>query len=707
MGAFLSAFDDRTRPAPAFAKFLVASGVAGEIVVTHGPDHTTAEAASTLGLPDDSRVLKSLVFMVGDSALLVIARGCDRISLPLLEHHCGASPARLASPAEAEATTGFAPGCIPPLLMPGMPRIPVLMDKQVLLSHAPVYAGAGAHGDHLKIAPCELRRASGAIVARLVDALPPQDTTAQGDERDPMVAAPQAKQPVAAPLLPVVGSPAPPAEASPRGSAAPLPIPAPETPSRPADGEAIAGIASRPSPPAERHYVLSGTQYVEVMTADSHGGSAGVLVGVGGLPDAPVGVSGYTDEPHYADEPHKKVSAAVWTHLADTAISHDEEVEQLEVVRVRRQGRLLAFASVRELGYNTDRDPAEIGTALDSGCSAGDVPKRRPPIGQLIAGRMFSTQVGAEHAAAVLRQVKAGSVVTVRGRVQRNPREADCNTPTTADMVARCLEIRSQPSRPPANRAEARRDGLAGADVVVASKPRPKSKSAAFSSGAPLSSTDTLALPTAQCVDDHKRLLAFCATVDWWCGTSATIGLDCEWRPRRLDAQDAHDAHDAQDETRVAAALPVAVLQLASAEEAFVIDILTLLRTCGGEAMATLSGAVGKLFRCAASTKLGFASKGDTDRLEAALPGCTDAIASLIDVQPLVSEALGLKRKATPGLRHACAALLAVELSKDQQTSDWEARPFTAAQLTYAATDASVLLPLFQAARSRLEQCVV
>ena len=31
-----------------------------------------------------------------------------------------------------------------------------------------------------------------------------------------------------------------------------------------------------------------------------------------------------------------QVSAAVWTHLADTAISHDEEVERLEVVRVRR-----------------------------------------------------------------------------------------------------------------------------------------------------------------------------------------------------------------------------------------------------------------------------------------------------------------------------------------------------------------------------------
>ena len=118
--------------------------------------------------------------------------------------------------------------------------------------------------------------------------------------------------------------------------------------------------------------------------------------------------------------------------------------------------------------------------------------------------------------------------------------------------------------------------------------------------------------------------------------------------------------------------------------------------------MDTLSSAVATLFRCAATTKLGFASKGDTDRLEAALPGCTNGVASLIDVQPLIREALGLNRKATPGLRHACAALLAVDLSKDQQTSDWEARPLTVAQMTYAAADASILIPLYCVARSEL-----
>ena len=114
---------------------------------------------------------------------------------------------------------------------------------------------------------------------------------------------------------------------------------------------------------------------------------------------------------------------------------------------------------------------------------------------------------------------------------------------------------------------------------------------------------------------------------------------------------------------------------------------------------ARLSACCSAVRPCA---KLGFSSRGDVDRLEAALPGCTRGVASLEDVQPTVRAALGLKSSAMPGLRHACAALLAVEISKVEQTSDWEARPLTEAQLVYAATDASILLPLHRAALSRL-----
>ena len=79
--------------------------------------------------------------------------------------------ARFATPAEAEAATGFKPGCIPPLLLPGAPTKFVLMDERVLLLPS-VYAGAGKSGEHLHIAPAELRRAANAMVGKLVDDAP-------------------------------------------------------------------------------------------------------------------------------------------------------------------------------------------------------------------------------------------------------------------------------------------------------------------------------------------------------------------------------------------------------------------------------------------------------------------------------------------------------------------------------------------------------
>ena len=158
----------RQRP---FAAYLTRAGIAGDIIRTKGRDHTTKEAAQSLGLPDDTRVLKSLIFVVGDVPTLVIARGCDRISLQLLQRHCGvSSPARLASPAEAEAATGFRPGCIPPLAS-RMP-VAVLMDERALAASAPVFTGAGVPGEHLRIAPTELLRASSASVAHLVEPAP-------------------------------------------------------------------------------------------------------------------------------------------------------------------------------------------------------------------------------------------------------------------------------------------------------------------------------------------------------------------------------------------------------------------------------------------------------------------------------------------------------------------------------------------------------
>lgn len=115
------------------------------------------------------------------------------------------------------------------------------------------------------------------------------------------------------------------------------------------------------------------------------------------------------------------------------------------------------------------------------------------------------------------------------------------------------------------------------------------------------------------------------------------------------------------------------------------------------ELFSSLRYAVSRLMQCANVIKLGFSSQGDLDRLEQSLPGSTVCSASTIDLQPLARMALGKRSGGCPGLRQACSSMLSVDLDKSEQTSDWEQRPLTTAQLAYAATDAAILPALYKA----------
>ena len=169
-----------------FSTFLARNGVKAEVVTVKGPDHTTKETASTLGLPDDTAVVKSLVFVVDGVTVMVLARGCDRVSVDLLQQHiraassCKEEECRLASHAEAEAATGFRPGCIPPLWPEMRPDTRVVFDESIRSGQTPVvYAGTGVAGDHLRITPEELWRAASALACAscarvVVEESPPQ-----------------------------------------------------------------------------------------------------------------------------------------------------------------------------------------------------------------------------------------------------------------------------------------------------------------------------------------------------------------------------------------------------------------------------------------------------------------------------------------------------------------------------------------------------
>ncbi|WP_324668574.1 YbaK/EbsC family protein [Geochorda subterranea] len=123
---------------------------------------TAREAAAAVGC-EVGRIVKSLVFVAGDEPVVVLASGAHRVDLGRLEAVLGV-PARPASPAQAEAATGFPVGAIPPV---GHARpLRVVMDE-ALLAYPQVWAAAGTAQALFAADPRELRRATRARVAAI------------------------------------------------------------------------------------------------------------------------------------------------------------------------------------------------------------------------------------------------------------------------------------------------------------------------------------------------------------------------------------------------------------------------------------------------------------------------------------------------------------------------------------------------------------
>ncbi|POM73291.1 Putative uclease mut-7 [Phytophthora palmivora] len=208
------------------------------------------------------------------------------------------------------------------------------------------------------------------------------------------------------------------------------------------------------------------------------------------------------------------------------------------------------------------------------------------------------------------------------------------------------------------------------------------------------------------------------------------IGFDSEWKAVHISAN--------PDDTPAKCAL----VQLASREKAFVIDVITLYDH--GNILAPL-------FQSESVMKLGFDTKGDVKALRPFLTGdyATDKVMSvLVDLQAVTrklpslnstsvpsdddsknstnssainSEASGSdtkprkwknKRSKTSendsgakssrlGLTAIAETYLGLPLDKRARMSDWERRPLTQAQLHYAALDAHVLVQLYYKMQAR------
>ncbi len=120
---------------------------------------TVPAAAAALGV-DPAQIIKTLLFLVRDEPLLVIASGTTRVDRrPLADRFgVGKKQIRLADPETVLRVTGYPVGGVPPLGFPA--PIPALLD-QAIRAWTVVYGGGGDDHTLLWIAVDELARVTG------------------------------------------------------------------------------------------------------------------------------------------------------------------------------------------------------------------------------------------------------------------------------------------------------------------------------------------------------------------------------------------------------------------------------------------------------------------------------------------------------------------------------------------------------------------
>ena len=121
---------------------------------------TAEDAARAIGV-GVGQIVKSLVFRSGETTLLVLCSGADRVDEAKLASAAGVPSVRRASANEAKDATGYAIGGVPPFAHATPCR--VLCDDG-LTGFDVVWAAAGLPDAVFPIAPADLVRISGASV---------------------------------------------------------------------------------------------------------------------------------------------------------------------------------------------------------------------------------------------------------------------------------------------------------------------------------------------------------------------------------------------------------------------------------------------------------------------------------------------------------------------------------------------------------------
>ena len=144
-----------------------AAGLAIEVERFPEGTRTAADAARAVGC-EVAQIVKSLVFVAGDRALLALVSGANRVDLAKLALAVGvdAGTVHRADGDEARAATGFAIGGVPPFGHAS--ALTVLVDGD-LAGHERLWAAAGLPDAVFRVTPDDLIRTSGGRTVDLAE----------------------------------------------------------------------------------------------------------------------------------------------------------------------------------------------------------------------------------------------------------------------------------------------------------------------------------------------------------------------------------------------------------------------------------------------------------------------------------------------------------------------------------------------------------
>lgn len=143
-------------------QFIETNQIDATILPMNGHTPTVSDAARELGVETD-QIIKSLVFVAGDSPLLVINNGLSRVDRKKLAvlMGVGRKKVKFATAEQALEMTGFVVGSMPPF--GHRQRLRTLVDPAVMALET-IYGGGGNIDAMMRLTPRELIKVTGAEV---------------------------------------------------------------------------------------------------------------------------------------------------------------------------------------------------------------------------------------------------------------------------------------------------------------------------------------------------------------------------------------------------------------------------------------------------------------------------------------------------------------------------------------------------------------